>query len=83
MNRVTVNQEVSVIRMGFKKSLAAYPRRIEFQGNVYDFVDAGVRCLVRKGSSLSEIVTMSDGNAYFRMRSDNHGGNWTLLSIFS
>ena len=83
MNRTTINEEVAVTRMGFKKNLTAYPRRMEFRGSIYEFVDAGVRCLVRSGDRLAEIITMSDGQSFYRLRSDNHGGNWTLLSIMS
>ena len=69
--------------MGFKKNLTAYPRRMEFRGSIYDFLDAGLRCLVRTGEHMSEILTMTDGSAYYRLKSDNHGGNWTLVSIMS
>jgi hypothetical protein len=81
MNRVEINELVSVTAMGFKKDLAAYPRRMVYQGATYEFLDAGLRCLVRQGGRIAEILTLSDGRANFRLRSDNRGGNWTLLSI--
>lgn len=83
MNRVNINEEIAVTKMGFKKDLTAYPRRMEFRGSVYDFIDAGLRCLVRSGEQIAEIITVSDGNSLYRLRSDNHGGNWMLLSIMS
>lgn len=83
MNRVTINEEIAVTELGFKKNLAAYPRRMEFRGSIYEFIDAGVRCLVRSGDRMAEIITVSDGQSFYRLRSDNHGGNWTLLSILS
>lgn len=83
MNRVTINEQVSITRMGFKKNLAAYPRRMEFRGSIYDFIDAGLRCLIRTGGQMAEIITVSDGQSFYRLRSDNHGGNWTLLNIIS
>lgn len=83
MNRVTVNEQVAITQMGFKKNLAAYPRRMEFRGTIYEFLDAGLRCLVRTGSHVAEVLTMTDGKQQFQLRSDNHGGNWTLVSIFS
>ncbi len=82
-NNTIINESVAVTMMGFKKNLAAYPRRMEFRGVIYDFIDAGLRCLVRKGSHITEVLTLSDGSSYFHMRSDNHGGNWTLVSIES
>jgi len=83
MNRVTINEQVAVTQMGFKKNLAAYPRRMEFQGTIYEFLDAGLRCLVKTGTQVAEILTMTDGTRQYQLRSDNHGGNWTLLSIIS
>ena len=82
-NNTLVNESVAVTVMGFKKNLSPYPRRMEFRGVIYDFIDAGLRCLVRKGSHITEVLTLSDGRSYFHMRSDNNGGNWTLVSIES
>jgi len=81
MNRVTINEQVAVTQLGFKKNLSTYPRQMEFRGVIYDFIDAGLSCLVRMGDRAAEIVTVSDGSSLYRLRSDNHGGNWTLLSI--
>lgn len=83
MNRITINEEVAITKLGFKKNLAAYPRRMEFRGSIYEFIDAGLRCLVGNGEQKAEIITLSDGQSFYRLRSDNHGGNWTLLSIMS
>lgn len=81
MNRVTINEQVAVTQMGFKKNLSAYPRRMEFQGTIYEFLDAGLRCLVRTGNHVAEILTMTDGKRQYQLRTDNQGGNWTLVSI--
>ncbi len=83
MNRVNINEQVAITKMGFKKNLSVYPRSMEFRGAVYDFIDAGLSCLVRSGEHIAQIVTLTDGSTTFRLRSDNHGGNWTLLSIAS
>jgi hypothetical protein len=83
MNRVNINEQVAITQMGFKKNLATYPRRMEFHGAIYEFLDAGLRCLISTGGRISEIITLTDGQSQFRLRTDNHGGNWTLLSIVS
>lgn len=83
MNRVNINEQVAITQMGFKKNLSAYPRRMEFRGTIYEFLDTGLRCLVKAGNQITEIVTMTDGQKQFQLRSDNHGGNWTLVSILS
>lgn len=77
----TINQPVLVTAMTFGRDMRAIPRRMEFQGTTYDFVDAGLRTVIRSGERMAQILTMSDGSQDFRLRSDNHGGSWTLLSI--
>ena len=83
MNRVAINEQVAITQMGFKKNLSAYPRRMEFRGSIYDFIDAGLRCLIRSGNHVAEVITLTDGRQQFQLRSDNHGGSWTLVSILS
>lgn len=83
MNKVNIHEFVNVVRLGFKKDLSVYPRRIEYQGSVYDFIDAGIRCIVKSGDAIVEILTLSDGKDSFRLRSDNRGANWTLLNIIT
>lgn len=83
MTQTPINAPVIVTAMGFRKNLIAYPRRIEFDGATYNFIDAGIRCLVRSGSKIAEILTLSDGKSEYWLRSDNNNGQWTLLSIAS
>lgn len=80
-NSITINSPVDVTAMGFGKNLRAYPRRIEYGGTTYDFIDAGLRTVIRQGERIAQILTMSDGARDYCLRSDNHGGSWTLLSI--
>ena len=81
MTKTIINKEVTVTRVGFKKNLMAYPRRVEYEGDTYDFIDAGISCIVRSGEHIAQILTLTDGRSQFRLRSDNRGGAWTLLSI--
>lgn len=83
MKRMQINEQVAVTAMGFRENLRAYPRRIEFRGNTYDFVDAGLRCLVKCGDIISEIITMTDGVEDFRLRRRADDNQWVLLSIMS
>lgn len=81
MNQLQINEQVVVTALGFRKNLVAYPRRMEFRGKTYNFIDAGLRCLVKHGERIAEIITLSDGKANYHLRSDNFGVNWTLLCI--
>lgn len=78
---ITINSPVTVTAMGFGRDLRSYPRRMEYGGTTYQFLDAGLRTIVRKGERIAQILTMSDGLHDYRLRSDNQGGSWTLLSI--
>lgn len=80
-NIFTINSPVDVTAMGFGRDLRAYPRRIEFEGKSYDFIDAGLRTVIKSGERIAQVLTMTDGAEEFCLRSDNHGGSWTLLSI--
>ena len=81
MRNTIINKQVQVTAMGFKKNLVAYPRQMEFDGTTYDFIDAGIGCMVRSGERIAQILTLTDGSRHFKMRSDNRGGVWTLLSM--
>lgn len=83
MKKSNINEQVIVTALGFRRDLAVYPKRIEFQGRTYSFIDAGLRCLVRRGSRIAEIITLSDGESNYRLRRDDYGMYWTLLSIAS
>ena len=81
MTNTTINKEVNVTSVGFKKNMTAYPRQVEFDGSTISFLDAGISCIVRSGERIAQIFTLTDGRSEFRLRSDNNGGVWTLLSI--
>lgn len=83
MKKVHINEQVAVTVLGFRKNMVVYPRRMEFRGATYNFIDAGLRCLVRRGGLIAEILTLSDGISDYRLRTDDNGGNWILLSIAS
>ncbi len=81
MNKVNINEQVNVTSLGFRKNLVAYPRRMEFRGVTYYFIDAGLRCLLRCGEHIAEFFTLSDGKADYHIKLDPANNIWTLLSI--
>jgi hypothetical protein len=76
---ITINSPVDVTAIGFGRNMRTYPRRIEFEGTTYDFIDAGLRTVIRSGERIAQIFTMTDGANDYHLRSD--GGGWTLLSM--
>jgi hypothetical protein len=82
-NRVTINKEVSVTAVYFQNSteLKSFPKRIEFDGREYTFLESGLRYLVQKGHQLVQVFDMSDGVANYRLKFDTHQKLWTLVDI--
>jgi hypothetical protein len=82
--RTPVNKEVTVTSMYFKnrsRQLQAYPRRIEFEGAEYTFIESGFRYLVQKGQQFVELFDMTDGVNSYRLKFDNHEHTWTLVGM--
>jgi hypothetical protein len=75
------NTPVTILSMGFGRDLRAIPRRMEFEGRSIDFVDNGLRTTVQREGRMAQILALSDGSQTFHLRSDNHGGSWTLIGI--
>jgi len=80
MNTLTdsINSPVNVTAIGFDRAMHAYPKRMEWQGQTYHFVDSGLR--VRHGRLHSDSITMSDGQQSFCFT--KKAGSWTLVSIY-
>jgi hypothetical protein len=74
-----INSPVDVTAMGFGRNMRAYPRRMEFQGIAYDFIDAGLRTIVRDGERITQMFTMTDGTNDYYLRAQ--GSSWTLLGM--
>jgi hypothetical protein len=81
-SRVTINKEVAVTAVYFQNSqeLKSFPKRIEFDGREYTFLD-GLRYLIQKGQRLVQIFDMTDGQSEYRLRFDSHEKLWTLIDI--
>lgn len=82
-HRVIVNKEVSVTAVYFRgqNSLKSYPKRMEFNGREYTFLESGLRYLIHKGHQFTQIFDMTDGIANYRLRFDSREKLWTLVDI--
>jgi hypothetical protein len=81
-NRIAIEQEVNVPELYFKNQsgLASFPRRMEFDGREYTFMD-GLRYLVHRGQQLVQVFDMTDGARDYRLQFDNHAHSWTLVDM--
>jgi hypothetical protein len=82
MNRITIEKEVFVSELYFKNEgqLKSYPRRMEFDGREYTFMD-GLRYLVHKGQQLVQVFDMTDGARDYRLKFDTGEHSWTLIDM--
>ncbi len=82
-NRVSVNKEVTVTAVYFRGQgdLKSFPKRMEYNGQEYTFVESGLRFLIHKGQRLTQIFDMTDGMANYRLKFDGNDKLWTLMDI--
>jgi hypothetical protein len=79
---ILINSPVVVTSLGFGKQMQTYPKRIEYNGDTYRFVDSGIRAIIKKsGEAIAQILTMTDGRRDYHLKNDLSGGNWFLISI--
>ena len=81
MKKIAVNKPVTITAITFnnQKDLKEIPRRMEFEGESYTFLD-GLQFLIRQGSQITRMFDMWDGTAQYRLRSDD-AATWTLVTI--
>lgn len=82
-NRVSVNKEVAITAVYFRKdqNLKSFPKRMEFDGQEYMFIESGLRYLVAKGHSFVELFDMTDGETTYRLKHDKSDATWTLVAM--
>lgn len=74
-----INSPVTITSIGFGRDMQPIPKRMEWAGRTYQFIDRGICVISRRGEKIASTVTMSDGLQNFCLRQS--GGMWTLLSI--
>jgi len=83
MSRVAINKEVSVTALYFRNNghLKSFPKRMEYNGNEYTFIESGLRFLIQKGQQLVQIFDMTDGSSNYRLKFNDREQLWTLVDI--
>ncbi len=84
MNDCTaVNKEVNITAMYFRsgRGLKSYPKRMEYDGNTYTFLESGLQYLIKRGQKIVQIFDMTDGQHMYRLKFDEGKFNWTLVNI--
>lgn len=79
MTKKPVNKNVSVTAVWFGKDFEQVPKRIEFEGRSYTFVDKGLRYCIKQGEQMTQLFDLSDGERQFRLRNDIGSSTWNLM----
>lgn len=78
MMKKEVNKKVNVTAVWFDKDCEAVPKRIEFEGRSYTFVDRGLRYCIKHGEQITRLFDLSDGESQFRLKNEG-SDKWNLL----
>lgn len=82
-----VNAEVTVTGLYFRSSrpddrhIKGYPKRMEYEGREYTFIESGLRYLLKKGQEMFEVFDMTDGSKEYRLLFDAAHQVWTLVGV--
>lgn len=81
--RKAVNKEVSVTSVYFRNNseLKSFPRRMEYEGRQYSFVESGLRFQINDSNRRMSLFDMTDGSVDYRLKFDANKLTWTLLTI--
>lgn len=81
MTKTTIEKPVNVTAIRFAKNFETVPRRIEFEGRSISFVDEGLRYCIKRGSEITKLFDLTDGESLFRLKLEPQSHTWNLLSI--
>lgn len=81
--RRTINKEVNVTALYFrnKNKLKSFPKRMEYDGREYVFVESGLQYQIKNNEQELRLFDMTDGSANYRLKFDYKKLTWTLVSI--
>jgi hypothetical protein len=79
MTKQSINEQITVTSVGFRPNGDIIPRRMEYRGTSYTFIDAGIRYSIKQGGKLLRMFDVSDGTAAFRLRQDED--SWSLMTM--
>ncbi len=81
--RTPINKEVAITGLYFRGGhhMKSFPKRMEFNGQEYTFVESGLRYLIQKGQKLVELFDMTDGVNSYRLKFETDQNTWTLVGM--
>lgn len=74
-----MKNNVQITAVGFGRNMITLPKRMEWHGKTYTFIDGGIRVTMKSGDIITNIFNLSDGRQTFRLQ--QRGNIWTLLGV--
>ena len=83
ITRTPINKEVSITGLYFRggQQMKSFPKRMEFDGQEYTFIESGLRYIIQKGQKLIELFDMTDGVSSYRLKYETDQNTWTLVGM--
>lgn len=81
MTKTIINQPIEVTAVRFNGNFEPIPRRIEYAGRTLEFIGTAIRFCIERNGSMTRILDMSDGDAWYSLRREGSSNAWTLVSI--
>lgn len=85
MNNTEQNVDITVTAYYFAGGNIerSFPKRIELgdSGRQLNFIESGLRCVIKKGQQITEIFNMSDGQNNYRLKFEPSLKSWQLVGF--
>ncbi|MDB5166024.1 MAG: hypothetical protein JWM37_96 [Candidatus Saccharibacteria bacterium] len=80
----SINKQVNVNALYFRQrggSFRSFPKRMEFDGQEYTFLESGLQMLIQRGQDVVKLFDMTDGDKRYKLRFNPSEHEWTLINI--
>ncbi|KKR31465.1 MAG: hypothetical protein UT63_C0069G0003 [Candidatus Gottesmanbacteria bacterium GW2011_GWC2_39_8] len=77
----TINEKISVVTVYDQVQGLVIPKKVKWQGRVYEITKIGYHHKVKEGNKLLHIFAVSNDSIAFRLRLDTDNLHWTLEEI--
>jgi len=76
-----LNEKVSVVTVFDRNKGEVIPRRLKWNGRIYNITKLGFHHKKKQGTTLLHIFEVTDNNMSFRLKLDTDNLHWTLEGV--
>lgn len=78
---VQINEPISVELIYDGKTRQVYPRRVGWRGRIYQIKTVGLHHLIKEGTTLLHVFSVTDGTTFFRLVFNTKNLHWKLTEV--